>query len=298
MRMRATDLKHDAFFVADARRAGLTWQDLQARAWRRLSYGQYAWKGLTPDARLLLRAAMQRLPAEYAFSGRTAGWILGLDMPPCDPIEVSVPREASVRARTGLKLRRTEMSPDDVVIVGEFRATSALRTVRDLGSQRDLVEAVVAIDMAVRSALIALPELLSHVATHSGQKGIRRLRRATALADPRSESPMETRLRVELIKGRLPHPAVQVDLCDGSGAFLARADLYYTDRKLVIEYDGENHTRRLADDVRRQNALLNAGYHVLRFTAADLRTPRSLVAQVRLARARLRQGTDRPDKPA
>lgn len=298
VRTRPTDLKHHPFFVADARHAGMNWQDLQARAWRRLSYGQYAWKGLTPDARLMLRAAAQRLPAEYAFSGRTAGWILGLDMPPCDPIEVTVPREASVRSRAGLKLRRTEMSAADVVTVGEFRSTSPMRTVRDLGSRRDLVEAVVAIDMAVGSGLIELPQLISHVATHSGQKGVKRLRRATALADPRAESPMETRLRIELIKARLPHPAVQVDLCDSSGAFLARADLYYADRKLVIEYDGENHKERLAADVRRQNALLNAGYHMLRFTAADLRTPSSVVAHVRLARARLREMTDRPDKPS
>src|SRR5207249_12086076 len=44
---------------------------------------------------------------------------------------------------------------------------------------------------------------------------------------------------------------------------------------------------RLVADLRRQNALVNAGYHILRFTATDLRTPRSVAAQVRLARSLL-----------
>jgi very-short-patch-repair endonuclease len=80
---------------------------------------------------------------------------------------------------------------------------------------------------------------------------------------------------------------VQADLHDAAGEFLGRADLYYPDRRLVIEYDGENHRDRLVSDVRRQNALVNAGYHVLRFTAADLRTAGLVADQVRRARSRL-----------
>ena len=109
---------------------------------------------------------------------------------------------------------------------------------------------------------------------------------------------MESRLRMELVKARLPRPEVQAELRDSSGRFLARADLYYPDRRLVIEYDGENHKERLAADVRRQAELLNAGYHVVRFTAADFRTPGTVAAQVRLTRTRLPKVTDRPDKPS
>jgi very-short-patch-repair endonuclease len=168
----------------------------------------------------------------------------------------------------------------DVVTINGFRTTSALRTVRDLGSGRDPVECVVAIDMAVRVGIIKMRDLVRHIETHPGEKGIKRLRLATALAEPRSESPMETRLRMALVRSGLPRPTVQADLHDRSGRFLGRADLYYPDRRLVVEYDGENHRERLVPDMRRQNALLNAGYHVLRFTAADLRTPASVVAQV------------------
>ena len=92
---------------------------------------------------------------------------------------------------------------------------------------------------------------------------------------------METRLRMELIQARLQQPDVQAELHDASGRFLGRADLYYPDRRLVIEYDGDNHRDRLVSDMRRQNALLNAGYHILRFTSADIRTPAAIVALVR-----------------
>jgi len=103
---------------------------------------------------------------------------------------------------------------------------------------------------------------------------------------------METRLRLQLLKARLPTPCVQADLHDAEGGFLGRADLYYPDRRLVIEYDGENHRDRLVSDLRRQNALVNAGYHVLRFTARDLRNGRAVPDEVRIARSRI---SDRPD---
>ena len=56
----------------------------------------------------------------------------------------------------------------------------------------------------------------------------------------------------------------------------------YPSARLVLEYDGANHRERLVDDNRRQNLLVNAGYRLLRFTAADIRNRSDVViAQVR-----------------
>jgi len=99
---------------------------------------------------------------------------------------------------------------------------------------------------------------------------------------------METRLRWLLLRAGLPRPQVQVDLRDSDGRFLGRADLYYSAARLVIEYDGVNHRDRMVEDNRRQNALLNAGFRLLRFTAADVnQRPDALVAQVRGALTRV-----------
>ena len=289
-------LRGGPFTVADARRVGLRWDDLQTRIWARLSRGQYAWMGLPQDAVLKLKAVAQRLPASYAFSGSTAAWFLGLDEAWCDPIEVTIGREVPVRARAGVRLRRAELPESDVIVRQGFRTTSAIRTVCDLASRRDPVESVVAVDMAVRAGLVKLSDLALHVESHAGAKGIKRLRRAVRLADPRSESPMETRLRMELVRARLPRPSVQAELHDPAGNFIWRVDLYYPDRRLAMEYDGENHKERLVSDLRRQNALVNAGYHLLRFTFADLRAPGSVVAQVRHARTALAKYPVSPDE--
>jgi very-short-patch-repair endonuclease len=52
----------------------------------------------------------------------------------------------------------------------------------------------------------------------------------------------------------------------------------------VIEYDGVNHRDRLVEDNRRQNLLISAGFHLLRFTAGDIYDrPQTVAKQVRNA---------------
>ena len=82
----------------------------------------------------------------------------------------------------------------------------------------------------------------------------------------------------------MQRPQVQTDLHDAGGRFVGRADLYYSDARLVIEFDGGNHRDRLVEDNRRQNLLSDAGYRILRFTASDVYTrPAAVVAEVRRA---------------
>src|SRR4029077_13742696 len=126
-------------------------------------------------------------------------------------------------------------------------------------------ESLVALDMALHADLVDVSSLAFWVQSHFGAKGVKRLRRALSLAEPRTESPMETRLRLELLRARLPAPLVQEELYGDPGMFLARVDLFYSDVRLVIEFDGQNHKDRLSADLKRQNALINAGYHILRF---------------------------------
>jgi hypothetical protein len=172
------------------------------------------------------------------------------------------------------------MDLDELVERKGLTCTCAVRTVCDLAWRLPFEEAVGAVDMALHGDLVGLADLELAVDARANQKGVKRQRRILGFADGRSESPMETRLRLLLVLAGLPKPDLQVRIT-AEDEFLARADLFYPNSNLVIEYDGSTHKSSLVEDSRRQNRLINAGYRVLRFTAADvLNAPDGVIAQV------------------
>jgi very-short-patch-repair endonuclease len=268
------------FTLKEARLAGVTRRQLDGQSWRRVARGMYIWAGMADSPLPRLSAVSRRLP-EVVFSGRTAGWLHGLDLPPAQPIE-GIVQDTRVSARAGVKLQRTKLNPEDVVRLRGLPVTSALRTTADLGSRKPLVEAVVALDMALHKRIVTLVKLRSFYEANRGVRGASILRRAIELAEPATESPMETRLRMLLVMARLPRPRAQVPLHDQQGRFIGRPDLYYPEHKLGLEYDGATHRDTLVEDNRRQNRLLNAGIRLLRFTGADIyEAPESVIEQVR-----------------
>jgi hypothetical protein len=232
------------------------------------------------------------LPFGAAFSGPTAAWLHGLDLAPCDPIEVTIPGPMGSGRRAGACVRRAALESWEIVRRRGLPTMSAVRTVVDLGGRDPLIEGVVAADLFLHAELVTIAELCAHITEHPGAKGIPRLRRVVELAEPKSESPMESRLRMRLALAGLPPPEVQVSIYDDKGRFLGRPDLLYRLQGLAIEYDGGNHRDRLVDDNRRQNGLISARLRMLRFTAADVFSNPELVAmQVRHALAARNSGT-------
>jgi Protein of unknown function (DUF559) len=278
------ELTSGPFSVVEATLAGLSRKQLRGAAWRRLGGGLYAWAGLADGPSLTLAAVRRRLPPEAVFSGPTAAWLHGLDLPPCDPVEATVPEAGGVSGRAGASVHRGALRDDEIVERRGMRVTSPLRTVVDLSRRLPLIEAVVATDMALHGRLLDLEQLRAYLHANRGRKGVAAVRRVLDLAEPAAESPMETRLRLLLVLAGLPRPEAQVPLHDAHGHFLGRPDLSYRDRRLCIEYDGATHRESLVVDDRRQNALVGAGFRLLRFTAADvLRAPGPLVERVRAA---------------
>ena len=259
------ELTRGPFTVVDARRSGLERWHLEGASWRRLGPSTYIWAGLSETSVTRLEAARLHRPASTAFSGKTAAWLHGLDVP-CDPIETI----------------RTEVDDCEVVVRRSFRTTSLPRTIFDLSWRLSLVEAVVVADQALHSGLVHRTELSGWIDARAGRKGVRRARRVLELADAKAESPMETRLRMLLVLNGVPPPELQVTIRDEQGSFVGRPDLFFREQRLGIEYDGETHRASLVEDNRRQNRLLMAGIRLLRFTAADvLRRPDRVLAQVR-----------------
>lgn len=281
------ELTAGPFTRVDALRAGLDRWHLEGTSWRRLGPAVYVWSGLPDTSELKIEAALRRLPSSAVFSGLTAAWLHGLDVVPCDPVEVTIPKGIGVWARTGIAVRRAALVPGEVVKRRGLRATSLLRTLSDLSIRLSVTEAVVVADMALHARLASIADLNALCVARAGRVGVATLRRVAGFAEPATESPMESRLRMVLVLGGLPRPKAQVSLHDAQGRFVGRPDLYYPEHRLGIEYDGGIHRTSLAEDNRRQNRLLAAGIRLLRFTAGDvLKNPGSVTAQVRTMLAR------------
>jgi len=273
--------------MLDAARHGLARWHLEGDSWRRVGPGTYLSERVVQTPLMRIEAANRRLPPQGAFSGFTAAWLHGLDVPPCDPIEITVPNQCGVSTRAGMAVRRCALDGREVVKARGMRATTMARTLRDLSIRLTLTESVVVTDMALHARLISLRDLMASLEAWRGLQGVRTLREAIEHAEPASGSAMETRLRMLLVRSGLPRPEAQVSIRDRFRRFVGRPDLYYRDQRLGLEYDGGTHRDTLAEDNRRQNRLLDAGVRLLRFTAGDIfNTPDMVVSLVRTALTR------------
>lgn len=236
----------------------------------------------TEDWKRRLTEAQRRLPAGAVFSGRTAAWLHGIDVPPCVPIDITVPSPARVSTRSGMALHRRMLLDGDVVLAKGLPVVRIERALTEICRRLSLTESVAVLDGALHNRCVRISDLQSWMAAHPRFYGIPSMRRALGFVEPATESPMESRLRMALVLGGLPRPRAQVSIHDRWGRFVGRPDLYYEDARLGIEYDGAIHRGSLAEDDRRQNKLLNEGVRLLRFTASDvLGHPDAVVAQVR-----------------
>lgn len=269
--------------------AGLTPDQLRTSAWKHLSFNWYCWAGLRVTEEMRLSTIQAGLPRGAAFSGLTAARLHGLDLPPARRPEVIIPPELEIADRIQATVRRVELHPTDITWCRGFPVTGPLRTAFDLAGRLPLIEGVVAIDLALHAGLIDLNDFASYVAGHAGRPGVVRARQVLTHAEPKSESPMESRLRMLLVLAGLPRPEAQVDLIAPEGAFAGRADLFYPEARLAVEFDGENHRDRLVSDDRRQNRIADLGVTLLRYTKPDLtERPTAIVAEVSAA---LRRGS-------
>lgn len=281
------NLLRGPFTIDDAKDAGLDRWHMEGASWTRIGPSTYLWRGLAADPIHMLHAADRRLPAGAAFSGMTAAWLHGIDVKPCNPIEATVPDGAGVSARAGIEVRRSVFGKGDIVRLRGLPATSIVRTIAEICGRLDLIEAVAIADSAFHRRLLRPEQLETWARSHPGYRGVRNLRETLRHAEPASESPMESRLRMVLVLGGLARPRAQVSLHDRWHRFVGRPDLYYEQERIGIEYDGAIHRDTLVEDNRRQNRLLNIGVRLLRFTAADVvGNPESVVRQVAAALGR------------
>jgi len=115
----------------------------------------------------------------------------------------------------------------------------------------------------------AMIDLLRAAASASGRRGGASLMLAMASVRPGTDSPEETRLRLDAVAYGLPEPEVNLSIHDASGRLVAIGDLAYSRYRTLLEYDGEQHRtddRQFGRDIERLDDLAALGWRVFRFT--------------------------------
>lgn len=253
--------------------------------YRRVLRGVYV-DHVVPDGPEMRCAAIRRaLPVGVVLSGRAALWAMGVDvLASNEQLDVTICRGKHLERRPGV-VPHSALLPDSelVELAGGLLAVCASRAFVDVARRESLVEAVALGDAVLRSGAAASEQLAAAVDGAAGLRGIVAARSVLPHLEGRSESQGESRLRMGLVLGGMARPQAQVDCYDSDGQHLARVDLVLDG--VLLEYDGREQRLRkplFVHDRRRQNALVDRGAELRRFSSEDVAPARRpwLCAQV------------------
>jgi hypothetical protein len=224
---------------------------------------------LTPKA----RAACLRLvlPDHAVVCDHTAAWLLGVDCQPAASLDgpltldvVSIDGHGR-RRRVGVHGGKRDLTDDEIWTVEGIRVTSPVRTACDLACRRGRRQALAVLDAFMHHCGLTRADYRAMLPRFRGRRGCTQLRELIEHADGRAESLRESWVRMEIIDAGLPVPEPQVWVrLPGLGRL--RLDLAYRGRKVVVEYDGEEHHSEdedVAADAVRRDALRLLGWHVI-----------------------------------
>ncbi|RNL86918.1 type IV toxin-antitoxin system AbiEi family antitoxin domain-containing protein [Halostreptopolyspora alba] len=294
---RAAAAQYGVLSKAQARGCGMAEPDIRRQlrrgAWVRAHQGVFRVRelqGPTERGRLLSAVMAAQLalgPAGFACA-ETAARLWGMQgLPAWDgTVHMAVPTQSTPYRIPGVRLQAWVTAPEEIVSRGGMRASSPGRTLRDVLLRLDRYTAVCLLDSALNQGLVRPGDLAGLSAANRGRRGCRRSRPWWGLADGRAQSPLETRIRLVCADGGLPPDDLQHRFHDDRGRLIAVGDLWWSERRLLVEADGRaphELPASLLCDRRRQNALelAHPDVRILRFTWDDLRIPRTIVDTVR-----------------
>ncbi len=215
-----------------------------------------------------------RLPDDTAFSHITAARIWGVPLP--SELE-STEAFHVVTARRGARIRvagvvgHETSDGDGFRMHAGFRVTAPASTWFALAGMLHHDDLVAAGDHLVltpryprassRRPHIPIGDLAVAVEKYRGRHA-RRIRAAFTEVRDGAESRKETLLRLALVRRGLPEPLLNEEIFDDRGEFVGRADMYFPQWRVVVEYDGDQHRtddRQFDEDVTRRENLIAAG---------------------------------------
>jgi hypothetical protein len=251
------------------------------------------WRGVLIHAadslnlRTLAQAALLHVGRPAALSGATSLALHGMSAASSPVVHLSVPAEKRVRSKPGLVVHRAEFQPWDVVEIDGLTTFSI-----------DLALADFLCDGAGRTAFAVLDQALFGLTEHHrrtllknvrdrvidrrDRRGIHRAQMLLALATGKAESPPESILRLIVVEAGFPVPEAQHEITSVEGRRLYVLDIAWPDLRIALEYDGfAAHEERRDQDAERDRRMAGRGWITIRATAADLRDPGRVVAELR-----------------
>jgi very-short-patch-repair endonuclease/predicted transcriptional regulator of viral defense system len=163
---------------------------------------------------------------------------------------------------------------------GSVLATSPARTAVDCARTLPLEKGLVIMD-SLLAASVSKEDIAAELAAATTTRESAVARRVLALANGRSESVGETRLRLVMTLLGIPEPVLQFWLKTSEGNH--RVDFAWPEAMLIVEFDGEGkyteqgtpHKAVLAER-RREAALMERGWRFIRIRWSDLGQPEEI----------------------
>ncbi|CAH0155066.1 hypothetical protein SRABI76_00890 [Microbacterium oxydans] len=237
-----------------------------------------------------LQLLLDAIPGHAFACGVTAAALWGLPLSRIVEADawarpsIGVPRHATRVRRADVFGHRLAIEDDDVQFVRGMPCLSPARTWIDVSRTLPISGLLAVTDALIsrRRPLATIVELEKMQQRYSGGRGALARERALQLADDRAESPRESMVRLILIDAGLAAPECNVEIWD-EHRFVARVDMLYRDRKLIIEYDGDHHRDpdRWSRDQMRRAELEALGYRYTTVTRRDFDDPDALVRRIR-----------------
>jgi very-short-patch-repair endonuclease len=260
---------------------------LWAGRWLRTSVpAVYALPGWVPTWRSVLVAASLKGAVP---SHRAAAALWGLREG--SHVEVTVQRGTNHRLGPHVRVHQSPLDRRDRARVGGVPVTTVERTLVDLAAVAPEAAVENALESALRLRLTTVERVAGRLRELAapGRPGVAGLRAVLARrgVGPAAGSDLETRVIRMLRAAGIPDPVRQHEVEVGGRRY--KLDLAWPECRLGIELDGfESHGGRQAfsDDRARQNALVLAGWTLLRYSGDQVRDGAGgLVAEVVVAMA-------------
>lgn len=244
--------------------------------------------------RLLARAAVKQAKTRVIVSHTSAvpfhdGPIWRL---PMNEVQLSRPDGRAGRAQAGIRQHQRLVQPDDVVTRHGLEVMSATRTALEVTTCASTEVSLIVVNDFLHRRLTTVLDLQQRYAAMCHDPYTLKTDLVIRLADPRLESPAETRTWFMCYRHGVPAPTPQYQLRDDIGDLIARLDFAWPELGVWLEVDGrQKYVKYLREgesvvdvvlrEKERESMIAEiTGWRCIRITWVDLADPEATVARI------------------